>query len=116
MTNNDQHKSSPTSAISVIGVWQYERVQMSRTLFVILSLVFIYVLIPIQKQRNYFKLAELSVFSVLDLVLYSKQLNNCHSSVIIQTKYNISMNQLFRVFVKDASRSQIIEYYQIFIV
>jgi hypothetical protein len=40
MTNNDQHQSSPKSAISVIGVWQYERVQMSRTLFVILSLVF----------------------------------------------------------------------------
>jgi hypothetical protein len=32
MTNNDQHKSSPKAALSVIGVWQYERVQMSRTL------------------------------------------------------------------------------------
>ena len=116
MTNNDQHQSSPKSAISVIGVWQYERVKMSRTLFLILSLVFIYVLIPIQKQIHYFKHSELSVLSVLDLDWYSKQLSICHSSVIIQTKYNISMNQLFRVFVKDASRSQIIEYYQIFIV
>ena len=33
MTNNDQHKSSPISALSVIGVWKYERVQMSRKLF-----------------------------------------------------------------------------------
>jgi hypothetical protein len=33
MANNDPHKLSPKSAISVIGVWQYERVQMSRTLF-----------------------------------------------------------------------------------
>jgi GTPase involved in cell partitioning and DNA repair len=56
---------------------------------------FLYVLIPIQKKRNYFKHAELSVFSVLDLALYSKQLTNCHSSVIIQAKYDISMNQLF---------------------
>ena len=80
------------------------------------SKVFLYVLIPIQKQRNYFKHAELSVFSVLDLALYSKQLHNCHSSVIIQAKYNISMNQLFTVFVNDANISQIIQYYQIFIV
>ena len=47
---------------------------------------------------------------------YSNQLNNSHSSVIIQTKYNISMSQLFTVYVKDATRSQIIQYYQIFIV
>jgi hypothetical protein len=31
MTNNDQHSSSPRSAVSVIGVWLYEIVQMSRT-------------------------------------------------------------------------------------
>jgi hypothetical protein len=31
MTNNDQHNSSPKAALSVIGVWLYERVQMSRT-------------------------------------------------------------------------------------
>ena len=31
--NIDQHKSSPKSALSVIGVRQHERVQMSRTLF-----------------------------------------------------------------------------------
>jgi hypothetical protein len=31
MTNNDQHNSSPTSALSVIGVWLYDIVQMSRT-------------------------------------------------------------------------------------
>ena len=35
--NIDQHKSSPKSALSVIGVRQHERVQMSRTFFVILS-------------------------------------------------------------------------------
>jgi hypothetical protein len=84
-------------------------------LFLTFCKVVLYVLIPIQKQRNYIKHAELSVFSVLDLSLYSKQLNNCHSSVIIQAKYNISMNQLFTVFVKDANISQIIQY-QIFIV
>ena len=33
LITNDQHKSSPISALSVIGVWQYERVQMSRTPF-----------------------------------------------------------------------------------
>ena len=77
---------------------------------------FLYVLILIQKQRNYFKHSELSVLSVLNLASYSKQLNKCHSSLIIQTKYNISMNQLSTVFVKDASRSQIIQYYQILIV
>ena len=111
MTNNDQHSSSPTSALSVIGVWLYEMVQMSRTpLFLLLVKFFLYVLIPIQEQRNYVKHAELSVFSVLDLALYSKQLNNCHSFVIIQAKYNISMNQLFTVFVKDANISQIIQY------
>jgi hypothetical protein len=38
-------------------------------LFLIFSKVFLYVLIPIQKQRNYFKHPELSVFSVLDLAL-----------------------------------------------
>ena len=74
------------------------------------------VLGQIQKQRNYFKHSELSVLSVLDLPWYSKELSNYHSSVIIETKYNISMNQLFTVFVKDASSSQIIQYYQIFIV
>ena len=115
MTNNDQHKSSPISALSVIRVWQNERVQLSRTLFLFL-VKFLYVLIPIQKEINYFKHYELSVLSVFDLAWYSKQLNNCHSSVIIQTKYNIVMNQSFTVFVKDASRSQIIQYYQIFIV
>jgi hypothetical protein len=26
MTNNDQHKSSPKSSLSIIGVWQYEKV------------------------------------------------------------------------------------------
>jgi hypothetical protein len=31
MTNNDQHNSTPKSALSVIGVWLYEMVQMSRT-------------------------------------------------------------------------------------
>jgi len=116
MTNNDQHKSSPKSALSVIGVWQYERVQMSRTFFIFFLVKFLYVLIPIQNQRNCFKHSDLSVLSVLDLAWYSKQLNNCHSSVIIQTKHNISMNQLFTVFVKDANISQIIQYYQIFIV
>ena len=85
-------------------------------LFFTFSKVVLYVLIPIQKQRNYFRHSELSVLNVLDLALYSKQLNNCHSSVIIQTKYDISMNQLFTVFVKDANISQIIQYYQIFIV
>jgi hypothetical protein len=33
MTNNDQPNSSPTSVLSVIGVWLYEMVQMSRTPF-----------------------------------------------------------------------------------
>ena len=108
MTNNDQHKSSPISALSVIRVWQYERVQLSRTLFLFL-VKFLYVWIPIQNQIFLFKNSELSVLSVLNLDWYSKQLNNCHSSVIIQTKYNISMNQLFTVFVKDPSRSQIIQ-------
>ena len=40
---------------------------MSRTLFLILSLVFIYVLIPIQNQIHNAKPSELSVLSVLDL-------------------------------------------------
>jgi hypothetical protein len=31
MTNNDQHNSPPKSALSVIGVWLYEMVKMSRT-------------------------------------------------------------------------------------
>jgi hypothetical protein len=31
MTNIDQHMSWPTSALSVIDVWLYETVQMSRT-------------------------------------------------------------------------------------
>ena len=69
---------------------------------------FLYVLIPLEKQRNYFKHPELSVLSVLYLACYSKQLNNCPSSVIIQAKYNKSMNQLFTVFVKVASISQTI--------
>ena len=33
MTNNDQHQLSPKSALSIIGILQYQRVQMSRTLF-----------------------------------------------------------------------------------
>ena len=70
MTNNDQHQSSPKSAISVIGAWQYESIQMSRTLFLIFSWVFLYVLIPIQTQRNYFNHTELSVLSVLDLAWF----------------------------------------------
>ena len=81
-------------------------------LFFTFSKVALYVLIPIQQHRNYFKHSELSVLNVLDLALYSKQLDNCHSSVIIQAKYNISMNQLFTVFVKDANISQIIQYYK----
>jgi len=32
MSNNDQHKSSPKSALSVLDAWQYEMSQMSRTL------------------------------------------------------------------------------------
>jgi hypothetical protein len=48
----------------------------------------IYVSIPIQKQLNYFKHSKLSVLSVLYLAWYSKQLNNGHSSVICQAKYN----------------------------
>jgi hypothetical protein len=116
MTNSDQHNSSPKSALSVIGVWLYELVQMSRTPFFLLWIKFVlYVVIPIQKQRNYFKHAELSVLNVLDLALYSKQLINCRSSVIIQAKYDISMNQLFTVFFKDANISHIFQYYQIFI-
>ena len=52
-------------------------VQMSRTpLFLLLVKFFLYDLIPIQKQRKYFKHSELSVLNVLDLGLYSKQLNN----------------------------------------
>ena len=37
MTSNDQQKSSSKSAPSVIGVWQYERSQISRTLFFIFN-------------------------------------------------------------------------------
>jgi hypothetical protein len=37
MTNNDQHRSSPSSALSVIDAWPYERVQMSRTIVFIFS-------------------------------------------------------------------------------
>jgi hypothetical protein len=33
MTSNNQHQSSPKSALSVIGIWHYQRVQMSRILF-----------------------------------------------------------------------------------
>jgi len=33
MTNNDQHNSSLKSALSVIGVWLYQMVQMNRTPF-----------------------------------------------------------------------------------
>jgi hypothetical protein len=47
------------------------------------------------------------------IIVYSKQLNNCHSFVIIPTKYMISTSQLFIVFVKDANISHIIQYYQI---
>jgi len=47
MTNSDQHKSSPKSALSVIGVWQYERVQMSRPPFFLFSIKLLNVLIPI---------------------------------------------------------------------
>jgi hypothetical protein len=116
MTNNDEHNSYPRSTLSVIGVWQYLKwFKWVEHLFFSFSKVILYVLFPIQKQRNYFKHSELSALNVLDLALYSKQLNNCHSSIIIQTKYNISMNQLFTVFVKDANISQIILYYQIFI-
>jgi hypothetical protein len=43
----------------------------------------------------------------------SNVLNNCHSSLIIPTKYKISTSELFIVFVKDANISQIIQYYQI---
>jgi hypothetical protein len=85
-------------------------------LFFTLNKVALYVLVPIQKQRNYFKHSELSVLNVLDLALCSKQLNNCHNSVIIEAKYDISMHQLFTVCVKDANILQIIQYYQIFIV
>jgi hypothetical protein len=37
MTNNNQHRSSPISALSVIDAWPYERVQMSRTVVLIIS-------------------------------------------------------------------------------
>ena len=84
---------------------------LQNTSFFTFSKVFLYDLIPIQKQRKYFKHSELSVLNALDLGWYSKQLNN-----LIQTKYNISMNQLFTVFVKDANISQISQYYQVFIV
>jgi hypothetical protein len=47
MTNKDQHKLSPKSALSVIGVWQYERVQMSSTPFFLFSIKLLDVLIPI---------------------------------------------------------------------
>jgi hypothetical protein len=83
MTNNDQHKSSPTSAISVIGVWQYGRVQMSRTLFLILSLVFIYVLIPIQKQIHNVKPSELCIKCIRSGLIFkaTKPLSLfCHNS------------------------------------
>ena len=88
---------------------------MSRTPFLFL-VKFLYVLILIRKQKKYSENSDLSVLSVLDLARYSKQLSHCHSSVIIQAKYNISLNQLFTVLFKDASRSQLIQYYQIFIV
>ena len=44
MTNNDQHESSPKSVLSVIGVSVEQ-------LFLFL-VKFLYILIPIQKQRN----------------------------------------------------------------
>ena len=47
MTNNDQHKSSPISALSVIGVWQYEKVQISRTYFFLFSIKLLDAFIPI---------------------------------------------------------------------
>ena len=37
MTNNNQHRYSPISALSVIDAWPYERVQMSRTVVFIIS-------------------------------------------------------------------------------
>ena len=37
MTNNNQHRSSPIPALSVIDAWPYERVQMSRTVVFIIS-------------------------------------------------------------------------------
>ena len=37
MANNDQHNSSLISALSVIGVWQYEKVQISRAYFFIFN-------------------------------------------------------------------------------
>jgi hypothetical protein len=67
-------------------------------------------LCPDSKAEKLFKHSEMSVLNVLDLSLYSMQLNNCHSSVIIQTKYNISMNQLFTVFVKDAKVSLLLNW------
>jgi hypothetical protein len=75
---------------------------MSRTLFLFL-VKFLYVLILIRKQKKYSENSDLSVLSVLDLARYAKQLSYCHSSVIIQAKYNISLNQLFTVLFKDAS-------------
>ena len=71
---------------------------------------------PIEKQGNYLKHSELSVLSVLKLAAYSEQINNWHSSVIIQAEYDISMNQLCTVFVKNTRRSPIIQYYQISII
>ena len=89
---------------------------MSRTpFFFIFSQIFIY-FNSNSKAEKYFEHSELSVLSVLDLARYSKQLSHCHSSAIILTKYNISMNQSFTVFVKDAIRSQIIQYYQLLII
>jgi hypothetical protein len=45
-TDKDQYKLSPISALSVIGVWQYERVRMSRTPF-LFSIKLLGSLIPI---------------------------------------------------------------------
>ena len=74
---------------------------MSSTPFFLFSIKLLDVLIPIQKQSNYFKHSVLSVLSVLYMASYPKQLSNCHSSVIFQTKYNISMNQLFTLLHTD---------------
>jgi hypothetical protein len=47
-------------------------------LFFLFSIKILDVLIPIQKQSNYFKHSELSVLSILYMASYPKQLSNCH--------------------------------------
>ena len=92
-TNNDLHKSSPKSALSVLDAWQYEMSLMSRNLS-----SFNRVIICYNSNLNCFKHSnrdtvqvfshngELSVLSILDLASYSKQLNKYLSSNIIQNK------------------------------